>query len=45
MPASPPLVLADSTVAGELTLIIPLGLLIVTLAWWAWMSYRGRRPH
>jgi hypothetical protein len=35
-----PLLLASTTIAGELTLIVPLGLLIVTLAWWAWLAYR-----
>ncbi|HEX5195422.1 MAG TPA: hypothetical protein VFW09_21705 [Solirubrobacteraceae bacterium] len=39
------LIFATWTIASELTLIIPLGILIVTLAWWAWMNYRrGRGP-
>jgi hypothetical protein len=34
----------SSTVSGELTLIIPLSLLLVTLGWWGWLFYRrGRR--
>ena len=46
MSASPLLLLADSTVAGEITLIVPLGLLVLTLAWWGWMVGRrgGGRP-
>jgi hypothetical protein len=34
------LVLADATVARELTLIVPLGLLLLTLAWVCWLLYR-----
>jgi hypothetical protein len=33
-----------NTIADELTLIIPLGLLLVTLGWWGWLLLRhGRR--
>jgi hypothetical protein len=30
----------SNTVASELTLIIPLGLLLVTLGWWGWLFHR-----
>lgn len=40
MPASLSVLAADSTIASELTLIIPLSILIVTLLWWAWLTYR-----
>lgn len=42
MPGSPPLA-ASFTIASELTLIIPLAILILTLVWWAWMTRRGDR--
>jgi hypothetical protein len=32
--------IADSTVASEVTLIIPLGLLILTLIWLGWQLAR-----
>jgi hypothetical protein len=32
------------TVASELTLIIPLATLLLTLGWWGWLLHRrGRR--
>lgn len=33
--------LADSTIADEVTLIIPLGLLLLTLLWLGWQLYRA----
>jgi hypothetical protein len=35
--------LADATVADEVTLIIPLGLLLLTLLWLGWMLRRRDR--
>jgi hypothetical protein len=35
--------LADGTFARELTLIVPLGLLVLTLLWLGWLLYRRER--
>lgn len=35
--------LASSTIADEITLIIPLGLLLLTMAWLAWTIHGRRR--
>jgi len=35
--------LADQTVAGEVTLIIPLGLVLLTLLWLGWQHRRSNR--
>ncbi len=35
--------LADQTVAGEVTLIIPLGLVLLTLLWLGWQIRRSNR--
>lgn len=35
--------LASSTIANEITLIIPLGLLLLTMAWLAWAIHGRRR--
>lgn len=37
------LVLASDTIAEELTLIVPLGLLLLTLVWVIWMIRRQGR--
>jgi hypothetical protein len=36
---------ADQTLANELTLIIPLGLLLLTLLWLGWQLRRLNRAH
>jgi hypothetical protein len=38
-----PTMLADTTLANELTLIVPLGLLLLTLLWVGWLLYRRDR--
>lgn len=37
------LVLASDTIAEELTLIVPLGLMLLTIAWVIWMIRRHNR--
>lgn len=37
------LMLASSTLAEESTLIVPLGLFVLTLLWVAWLLYRRDR--
>jgi hypothetical protein len=37
------LVLADATLARELTLIVPLGLLVLTLLWAGWLLHKRDR--
>ena len=35
--------LANLTVAEQVTLIVPLGLVLLTLAWAGWLLFRGER--
>lgn len=39
----PELLLASSTIAAEISLIIPLGLLLLTMAWLAWQIHGRNR--
>lgn len=40
MPASLSVLATNVNFAEELTLIIPLAVLIVTLLWWGWLTFR-----